>query len=138
MILIPQGSRVIGVDIQPVTELEERAKAAGISVVIAEKNIPLPTSMIVHAVGPDPLVQEMVRVGDTVLFSRHAGQMVMLEGREYRSLEYREISHVIRQEEPSASTLSSPDSADPGNPPTQQADPQLNPLHPLSSQSEKG
>jgi co-chaperonin GroES (HSP10) len=96
-VLIPQGSRIIGVDIQPVTELEARAKGANLHIVIDEKNIPQPTSMIVHAVGPDPLVQEYVHVGDTVLFNRHAGTEVYLEGRKYRSLEYREVSHVIRQ-----------------------------------------
>jgi co-chaperonin GroES (HSP10) len=45
------------------------------------------------------MVQEYVHVGDTILFNRHAGTHVTLEGRTYRSLEYREIDHVIRRQE---------------------------------------
>ena len=96
--LIPLGSRVLVTDLEPEISLVKRAEKAGLYAVVLEEHVPKPTSGKVEAVGPDPLVQEQISVGDIVLFTRHAGYMVQIEGREYRSLEYREIGHVIKSD----------------------------------------
>lgn len=98
--LIPLGSRILVTDIEPEVSDVKRMEAIGLYAVVAEENKPRPTSGLVEAVGPDPMVQEYINVGDTVLFARHAGLMVQIEGREYRSLELREIAHVIKPDLP--------------------------------------
>jgi co-chaperonin GroES (HSP10) len=100
--LIPIGPRVLVTDLEPEVSIKKRAEAAGIYAVVSEENTPKPTSGKVEAVGSDPLTQELIAIGDIVLFARHAGIMVQIEGREYRSLELREVAHVIKPDpEPS-------------------------------------
>ena len=94
--LIPLGARILVVDLPPETSIQKRAEAAGLHVVVLEENIPKPTSGIVKAVGSDPLIQELIQVGDTVLFARHCGLEILVEGQAYRSLELREIAHVLK------------------------------------------
>src|SRR4029077_5898975 len=103
--LIPLGARVLVTDLEPEVSIKKRAEAAGLYAVIADENVPKPTSGKVEAIGSDPLTQELISVGDTVLFGRNAGIMVQIEGREYRSLELREIAHVIK---PDLAPLSQP------------------------------
>lgn len=88
------GARVLVKDIEPVDEVQARAKAAGLHMVTYEQNLPKPTEGIVLAVGSDPLVQEEVEVGDHVFFSKFAGHNVYEEGKEFRSLELQEITRV--------------------------------------------
>lgn len=94
--IIPLGARCLVTDLEPELSIVKRAEKAGIYAVVLEENKPQPTSGLVEAVGSDPLIQELIAVGDTVLFSRHAGIQVNIEGREFRSLELREIAHVIK------------------------------------------
>jgi len=61
----------------------------------------------VIAVGSDPFVQEITRVGDLVMFSKYAGLDVQVEGRTYRSLEVRELIAIIRQDETELNRTSS-------------------------------
>ena len=99
---IPAGDRVLIKDIEPEAGIVRRAQRAGLAVVILPENEPQPTSGTVVAVGNGALVQEFVSEGDTVLFGRHAGLGVQLEGEEYRMLEWREISMVIKPDEPTS------------------------------------
>lgn len=100
--LIPIGSRCLVTDLDPEVSLVKRAEAAGLHLVIGEENVPKPTSGKVEAVGSDPLIQELISVGDIVLFARHAGLEVQIEGKAYRSLELREIAHVIKPDLPTS------------------------------------
>lgn len=103
--LIPLGARVLVTDLEPEASLVKRGQAIGLHVVVLEENAPKPTSGKVEAVGSDPLIQELIQVGDVVLFSKHAGLEVQIEGKSYRSLELREIAHVVKPDltEPAAS-----------------------------------
>lgn len=94
--LIPMGARVLVTDIDPEDSVTKRAAKAGLYAVVLEENNPKPTSGKVEAVGSDPLIQELIQVGDVVLFARHAGLEVLIEDKSYRSLELREIAHVIK------------------------------------------
>jgi co-chaperonin GroES (HSP10) len=104
MRIIPIGSRVFVRLIPPVFDLEARAAAAGLAIVVDEADIPKPTEGVVVAVGSDPLIQELCAIGDTVLFSKFAGLDVMVEGISYRSIELREIVACIKPNSPSEST----------------------------------
>lgn len=97
---IPIGARVLVKDLDPEVSLVKRAQAAGLHAVILEQNTPKPTSGTVIAVGSDPLIQELVSIGDTVTFGRNSGTHCQIEGVEYRSLELNEIILVIKPEEP--------------------------------------
>lgn len=100
--LIPLGARVLVTDLEPEASLVKRGQAVGLHVVVLEENAPKPTSGKVEAVGSDPLIQELIQVGDVVLFSKHAGLEVQIEGKSYRSLELREIAHVVKPDLPTA------------------------------------
>lgn len=128
--IMPIGARCFVIDLEPEIDLRKRAANAGLHVVIAEENVPKPTTGRVVAVGSDPLIQELVRVGDVVGFSRHAGIHRIIEGVEYRCLELREITDVTR--ESPATPLSRPDSPDPACRPEQPVDLPLTPPDPLS------
>jgi co-chaperonin GroES (HSP10) len=97
--LIPIGARILVLDLEPEVSIVKRAQNAGLHIVVLDENKPQPTSGLVKAVGTDPLIQEMCSVGDTVLFSRHAGTHVFVEGVEYRSLELRDIAYVIKPDD---------------------------------------
>jgi co-chaperonin GroES (HSP10) len=99
--IMPMGARVLVEDIAPVVDVVERAKKVGLVAVVLDENVPPPTSGKVVAVGTDPLAQELVKVGDVVLFGRNSGVGVQVQGRSYRSLELRELISVIREDEPS-------------------------------------
>ena len=102
MKIFPLGARVFVDLIEPVDEVTARAQAAGLHVVVMEENIPRPTEGRVVAVGSDPMIQEYVRVGDVITFSKFAGMEQIVEGRTYRSIELREIVAVIRPDEPAS------------------------------------
>ena len=95
-IAIPIGARVF-VEVYPVKDsVTERYKAAGLHAVTLESNRPMPTSGKIVAVGSDPLVQETLKVGDIVIFQKHAGSEIQIEGRTLRSLDLHEIITVVR------------------------------------------
>lgn len=96
---IPVGDRVLVKDLEPELSVAKRAQRAGLFAVVLPENEPKPTSGTVVAVGSGTLIQEACAVGDKVLFSQHAGIGVQLEGEEYRMLEWREISLVIKPDE---------------------------------------
>jgi len=100
MKIMPLGARCFVEEIEPIDEVTARARAAGLSVVVLEENKPKATEGRVVAVGTDPLIQEYVHVGDVVTFSKYAGVNQIVEGRTYRNLELREITAVIRPDEP--------------------------------------
>lgn len=99
-VMKPIGARVLVKDIPPVDEVTERAKRAGLFAVVKEENKPRATSGTIIAVGTDPMVQEVFQEGDTVFFSKFAGQMIQIEGKEFRSLDFSEIISASRQAEP--------------------------------------
>lgn len=78
-------------DIITTLSLEERGHKIGIAVIVNEDNRPKPTQGRVIAVGTDPLIQQEIRVGDIVFFSRLAGTKIMSGSIELRSLEFDEI-----------------------------------------------
>lgn len=95
----PIGARVLVKDIPPVDEVTERAKRAGLYAVVKPENMPRATSGTIIAIGTDPMVQEVFQEGDIVFFSKFAGTMIQIEGKEYRSLELREVITASRQTE---------------------------------------
>ena len=98
--IIPIGSRVFVDLIEPVDSITARAAAAGLHAVVMEENKPRPTQGVVVAVGSDPMVQELIHVGDTVTFAWHAGYEQQVEGRTLRVLELRELLACIRPDPP--------------------------------------
>lgn len=90
----PLGARLIVQDIIATLSIEQRAQAAGFIAIVNSENKPRATQGKVIAVGSDPLLQEEVKVGDTVYFSYLAGAKIYIEGEEYRSLEFHEIIQV--------------------------------------------
>jgi len=121
-VIIPMGDRCFVEELPVETSLAKRAENVGLSIVLAEENIPKPTTGIVIALGDDPLIQERLRLGDIVSFARHAGVYQHVKGVQYRCLEGREIISVIRKRpvppapqvsvEPPATTLQSPPAID--------------------------
>jgi co-chaperonin GroES (HSP10) len=108
MKIFPIGARVFVDPIEPIDEVTARAAAAGLHAVILDENVPKPTEGRVIAIGSDPMIQELIKIGDIVTFSKFAGHEQMVEGRTYRSLELREIIACIRPDPPnSQSTLTS-------------------------------
>jgi co-chaperonin GroES (HSP10) len=95
MELIPIGARILVEDIEAVDDLTERAKRAGLEVVVLEHNKPRPTTARVIALGKDPLVAENIHLDDTVFFHRHSGSFIQIEGRQLRSLELQEVISVL-------------------------------------------
>jgi co-chaperonin GroES (HSP10) len=92
----PLGARVMVELITPIDALSERAKAAGLYIATFEHNQTKPTTGVVVAVGSDPEVQRLIQVGDTVFFSRYAGTDTFVEGTQYRTLEFHEITNVLK------------------------------------------
>jgi chaperonin GroES len=88
------GARVTVEPLLETLSLEERGKKAGLYVVVSGENKPRPTTGRVVAVGTDPLVQELIKVGDKVYFGRLAGTEVIVDGKEYRSLDFNELIQV--------------------------------------------
>ena len=97
-VMKPLGPRILVEEIEPIDDVTAAYKKAGLSAVVLESNKPQPTSGKVIAVGTDPELQEHVREGDTVIFSKHSGSNVIIEGRSLRCLEFHEIITVTREE----------------------------------------
>lgn len=88
----PLGARLLVDPVVTTLSLEERARRAGLEIIVESENRPQPTVGIVVAVGSDPLLQEEVHVGDYVFFGKHAGHEVVLNGKVFRQLELQEIT----------------------------------------------
>ncbi len=97
--MIPVGSRIYVRDITPQDEITVRAQEAGLHVIIDEAHKPRPTMGIVVAIGEDPYVQELYKVGMILMFSKHAGDTFMESGQQYRILEPHEIKGKRRPED---------------------------------------
>lgn len=121
MKIFPVGARIWVDPLEPIDDITARAAASGLHVVIHDENVPRPTTGRVIALGNDPLVQEMVQIGDIAFFSRFDGKEVQVEGRKYLSLELREIISLARPDPPTSEecpavsppALSSPKSHEP-------------------------
>jgi co-chaperonin GroES (HSP10) len=96
-VIIPMGDRCFVEELPVETSLAKRAEGAGLHIVLAEENIPKPTTGTVVALGDDPLIQERLKIGDVVSFAKHAGCYQHVRGVQYRCLEGREIISVIRK-----------------------------------------
>lgn len=96
--LTPVGERCLIEEDKLVTEVDQWQERTGLVAVQYEKDYEKPTSGKVVAVGSGPLINEEVKVGDTVFFSKHAGHYVTVEGKQYRNLEIHEITSVLREE----------------------------------------
>ena len=104
--LVPLGPRLLCEEIVPVSDIEERAKNAGLVLAQFENSRPKPTTGKVVALGTDPELNEHIKVGDTVYFDKHAGSITTIEGKQYRSLEFHEITSVLKVRLPSTSVAS--------------------------------
>jgi len=112
------GSRILVEDIEPIDELTERAKRAGLALAVYDHNKPKATTGRVVALGSDPLLHQELQVGDTVFFARYAGTLTNIDGKQYRTLEFQEITNILRElpdvpqrliNDPELETVSPPD-----------------------------
>lgn len=101
----PMGSRVFVEPIITTVSLEERARKAGLELVLEQENIPKPTQGRVLALGPDPLLHEQIKIGDIVFFHAYSGSDVTLEGVTYRQLDITEVTGVMFSEEATAKSV---------------------------------
>lgn len=96
----PVGARILVKDEIPLDDYTARAQKAGLVAVVYEQNLPKPTTGLVVAIGGDPFIGECgVEVGKKVMFGRHAGTRVLLEGEEYRSLDIHEVIMVLEPQQ---------------------------------------
>jgi chaperonin GroES len=95
----PLGARLLVEPIITTLSLEERAKVAGLEIVIEHDNRPRPTQGRVIALGSDPLLREEIKEGDLVFYAPYSGNEVTLEGKTYRQLEHQDITGVMTPEE---------------------------------------
>jgi chaperonin GroES len=94
----PLGPRLLVEPIITTLSLEERAKQAGLEIVIEQDNRPRPTQGKVVALGPDPLLREQIKEGDVVFFAPYSGNEVTLEGKTFRQLELQDVTGVMGPE----------------------------------------
>lgn len=99
----PLGARLLVDPIITTVTLEERAKQAGLELVLEHENIPRPTQGRVIALGSDPFLHEQIKVGDIVMFHHLSGHDVTLTGITYRQLELTDITGVLQDDEPTTS-----------------------------------
>ena len=97
-LLMPVGPRILVKDVEPLDDLSARAKQSGIHVVVFEHNVPKPTTGLIVALGSDPEVQRLFKIGDIVFFNRFAGTETIVEGQKYRTLEFHEVTNILRQD----------------------------------------
>lgn len=98
--LRPVGERCLVEEDTVEDDLEVRAKKAGLAIVSFEKGLVRPTSGKVVAVGSGPLINEEIRVGDTIFFAQYAGTYTTVEGKRYRNIEVHDITSVLRPTKP--------------------------------------
>jgi len=91
MALKPLGSRIWVQDIVESLSIEQRAEAAGFVVIVNDNNRPKSTKGKVVAIGSDPMLHELIKVGDVVFFRHTAGDRIMHGELELRSLEWQEV-----------------------------------------------
>lgn len=98
-VMKPLGARVIVEELKSSLSLTERGKQSGLTVVAYDENLPQNTMGKILALGTDPLLHEVVKVGQVAFFSKSAGVKQYLEGRQFRILELQEILAVQEWEE---------------------------------------
>lgn len=106
--ITPIGNRILVDTIEPVVEVEERARKAGLFVAVYDHNRPKPTEGIVVAIGSDPMVQEHFQLGDHVTFSKFSGSEIQVEGKTYRQLDFQEVLTRIRRRATASESEASP------------------------------
>ena len=106
--ITPMGARIFVEPIEAETSLEKQAEKINLKLVLEERSKPRPTTGTVVALGEDPAVQALLRVGDQVIFSRFAGSEVQVEGTTYLCLELHELISVIREEADPPAPVQSP------------------------------
>lgn len=90
----PLGARLLVKPIRTTLSIEEQYRQVGLIPVVEQHNEAPVTKGIVIALGDDPFIRENVHVGDTVHFGRHSGHDCVLEGEDFRMLEYHEVTAV--------------------------------------------
>jgi co-chaperonin GroES (HSP10) len=93
----PLGARVLVDPIITTLSLEERARQAGLEIVVENDNRPPSTQGRVIALGSDPLLLEEIKLGDIVFFNKHSGHEVVLQDKVFRQLEFQEITGVQKE-----------------------------------------
>ena len=88
------GARVLVDPIITTLSIVERGKLSNIEVIVTQEEIKKKTQGRVVAIGNDPLVHELVKIGDIVHFIWHAGHETHIEDHEYRMIEMQDISMV--------------------------------------------
>lgn len=101
----PLGPRLLVEPIITTLSLEERARRAGLEIVVESDNRPRPTQGTIVALGSDPLMHEQMKVGDVVFFAPYSGNEVTLEGKVYRQLELQDVTGVLEPTERSEQSL---------------------------------
>jgi len=96
--LMPVGERCLVEEAELVTDTDKFTERTGIVLVEYERNLERPTTGKVVALGNGPLINDMIKVGDTVFYAKYAGKYTVVEGKQYRNLEYHEITDVLREE----------------------------------------
>lgn len=99
------GDRVLIMPITPFTEMDKVEKAGLLFIPDSAKdtNAPPPTTGEVVMIGPD--VNEVVNVGEVVMFSRFAGMDIMLDNVSMKLVHVNEIACVLAVQNPEAVDL---------------------------------
>jgi len=77
--------------------IEEPVKTPG-GVILPDTAKEKPQRGEVIAVGTDEDLQELIKVGDQVLFAKYAGQEIKLDGQDYLMLNRSDVLAIIEQE----------------------------------------
>jgi|SRR5262245_47291839 len=90
------GPRILVELEEPVDSVTARGAAAGLFIVVDERNKPRPTTGKVVKLGQDILFDEWeLKIGLRVSFGPLAGERQWIEGKEYRLLESHEIKLIL-------------------------------------------
>lgn len=84
-VIKPLGTAMFVKEIQSEIDLVERGRRSGLTVVVEDANRPQRATFgEVIALGTDPELHQLVREGDIVHFTPHAGYHTFVEGVRYR------------------------------------------------------
>ncbi len=106
--IYPVGARCWVKEVAPVDEIQQWSRRTGLVAVQLDSATPRPTTGYVVAVGNDPLLQEMLKVGDLVFYGKYAGEHVQVKGETYRCLGMHEITSIARGSEKELQELTTP------------------------------
>lgn len=110
--LMPVGDRCLVKEDEVETDIDAFTKRTGITIVEYEnsKHLEKPTTGKVVAVGNGPLINDCVKVGDTVFYAKYAGKYTVVEGVQYRNLMVGEITDVLRDDDEATAQAEAPQS----------------------------